>query len=296
MIVEAATTFSGGEKPLHFSLNRARFAEWEDKIRHVVVDDMPPPGPKRWAAEVHQRNSLTRGLEGAEDGDVVLVSDVDEIVHPEVLATLRGGCDSLTGLEMQSTFRFANWLLPPGPYARAARAMPFGALEHPHDQRNHVEPERVIRDAGRHYTTLGSVDRLVAKFESYSHDEMDNGRQKSGSFLTRAQSMGMDVFSRDLVTVVPPSELCATQEALLRMRPDLFEFGELPSLPRRQLFRWYAGWRARQPDSSELVPELDRAYEERLPTVAAKAGVEVARHMTWIVPRRGARAVRESLR
>jgi hypothetical protein len=295
VLVEGTTTFSGAEKPLHYELNRSRFAPWQDKIRHVVVDDMPPPVPKRWAAEVHQRNSLVRGLEDAQDRDLVLVSDVDEIVHPEVLAGLREECDGLVGLEMPSTFRFANWLLRPGLFGLAARAMPFGELRDPHMQRNHTTPSRVIRDAGRHFTNLGSARTLVAKFESYSHAEMDTSQQKAIDYLTRAQVMGVDVFSRQLVSVSSPSELCETQHVLREMRPELFDFDPLPSRPRRELFRWYANWRARQPVSSELVPALDWDYENRLPTVAGKAALEVARHVTWTLPRRGARSVRERL-
>lgn len=150
---------------------------------------------------------------------MVLVSDVDEIVHPEVLATLRNGTGCLTGLEMPSSFRFANWMLPPGEFACAARAMPFSELEDPHHQRNHVKPARIVRDAGRHLTTLGDVDRLVSKFESYGHAEMDTTQQKAGDYLTRAQRLGVDVFTRELVSMVPPSDLCTTQRALLRRRP-----------------------------------------------------------------------------
>lgn len=295
VLAEAPTTFSGAEKPLHFAENRERFRKWEGKIRHVVVEDMPARRPKRWAAEVHQRNSLLRGLEDANGDDVAMISDVDEVAHPEILITLREGCHRLTGLEMYSTFCFANWLLPPGPFARAARAVPVGMLKDPHRQRNHIEPERVLHDAGRHYTTLGDIGHMINKFETYSHDEMDNRRQKASGYLARAQKMGMDVFSRELVSVVPAAELCRTQRSLLRIRPDLFDFAELPPHRRREMFRWYANWRVRQPDSSRLVPALDDNYDERLLTIAVLALAELARHFTWTVPRRGARVVRQNL-
>lgn len=295
VLVEATRTFSGAEKPLHYAENAARFEPWHEQIRHVVVDDLPPPRPKRWAAEIHQRNCILRGLEDAAAGDVVVVSDVDEIVHPQVLEELREGCDCLTGLEMPSTFRFANWVLRPGPFAQAARALPFELLDDPHHQRNHRRPDRVVHDAGRHFTTLGGVESLVSKFESYSHSEMDTERQKAVDYLRRAQKLGVDVFSRQLVSVIPEDELCATQGTLAELRPDLFDFDPLPGWPRRELFRWYANWRARQPAGSELVPTLDWEYEDRLPTVATKAALELARHVTWTVPRRGARSLRERL-
>jgi hypothetical protein len=297
VLVEADRTFSGAEKPLHYMLNRTRFSKWHDKLRHIVVKDLPPPSAGRWAAEIHQRNAVTQGLDGAQHEDVVLVSDADEIVHPEVLMTLRRTCSSLTGLELRRTFRFANWELPPARYAWAVRAMPCGELHDPHRQRNHVAPTRVISDAGRHFTTLGDIDSLVAKFESYSHSEMDNSHQKAGGYLARAQEMGVDVFSRQPVSVIKPSGLCGIQKAFLKMRPDLFDFGDLPPRHLREEFRWYATWRARQPTTSPVVPELDRAYNSQRARIRVKAiaGRELARHWTWTLPRRGVKIAKERL-
>lgn len=295
VIVEAPTTFSGKEKPLHFGENAARFDRWGEKIVHVVVEDMPAPGGWRWAAEIHQRNALVRGLDGAAADDVILVSDADEIVHPEVLGTLKRGCHCLTAFDMKRTFRFANWELPPNRYSRAARAMPFRQVEDPHHQRNHVEPDRVVADGGRHFTTLGDIGALAAKFESYSHAEMDNAREKSDGYLARAQRMGLDLFSRELVDVVGPSGLCGLQRRLLQSRPELFDFGELPTQTQRELFRWYAVWRARQPLDDPLVERLDHDYEHRLPQVMAIAGREIARHGIWTRPRRGAHAAKVRL-
>jgi len=293
VLVEAARTFSGAGKPLHFAENRDRFSRWKDKLRHVVVDDMPPTnGKDRWAAEVHQRNALMRGLDDAAPEDVVIVSDADEVLHPEVLITLRRGCADLTGLEMRRTFRYANWELPPSRFAHAVRAMPFTELRDPHRQRNHVAPGRLVRDAGRHFTTLGEVDDLVTKFETYSHSEMDNNRQKAPDYLTRAQQMGLDVFSRSLVTVVSASELCPIQTAFLRMRPDLFDFGELPPRHHREQFRWYARWRARQPRESSLVPALDHGYDSKQWRIRAIAGMELTRHAVFSAPRRRAGTVK----
>ena len=295
VLVEAAKTFSGAGKPLHFKNNQSRFAQYREKLRHVVVTDLPPPAPRRWEAEVSQRNSLVQGLDGARAQDIVLVSDADELIHPQVLATLRQECSGLTGLQMRSTFRFANWELPLGPFAQAARAMPFRQLHNPHHQRNHEQPEHVIRDAGRHFTSLGDVQDLVAKFENYSHSEMDNSLQKSTQFLARAQKMGLDVFSRQLVSVLGRAELSPIQRELLKKRPDLFNFSELPGQVERNLFRWYANWRARQPATSKLVRELDFEYDQRRSTIASKAGIELSRYATRTIPRRSLGAMKRQL-
>jgi hypothetical protein len=296
VLVEATKTFSGAGKPLHYALNESRFSQWQDKLRHVVVDDMPTDSSRRWDAEVHQRNALMRGLDGAAGEDVVLISDADEIVHPEVLRTLRGGCTALTGLEMPRSFRFANWEVPSSQFALAARAMPYASLVDPHRQRNHTTPEHVILDAGHHFTSLGGVGALVRKFEIYSHDEMDNSQQKASSYLDRAHEMGLDVFSRQLVSVTGPSRLSKLQIDLLEMRPELFDFRELPKSKRRRQFRRYANWRARQDLDSPLVRDLDRRYDLKPWTVRAVVAQEIARHVVWTIPRRAAKRVRDGSR
>lgn len=109
VIVEANVTFQGKDKPLYFYDNRRRFAKYADKIRHVVVEDVAAiddPWQREWA----QRNAIKRGLGDAEDGDSVIVSDVDEIVRASTIesaASVRD-CD-FCFLEMQLYAYFLNW-------------------------------------------------------------------------------------------------------------------------------------------------------------------------------------------
>lgn len=114
VLVEATTTFSGEPKPLYFAEARARFARWADKIVHVVVDDMPK-GADAWDAERFQRDACVRGIETAAPDDLILLSDVDEIPKPEVLArvieereALRTACGS-SSTSIASTSSTGAW-------------------------------------------------------------------------------------------------------------------------------------------------------------------------------------------
>jgi hypothetical protein len=296
VLVEATTTYSGKSKPLHFDLNRDRFAAWDEQIHHIVVDDMPDPSQGRWAAEVHQRNALLRGIEDAEPTDVVIVADVDEIVHPEVLATLQGPLRGLTALEMRKTFHYANWELPLHRFARLTRASIVGDLDDPHQQRNHVEPQVVIADAGRHLSGLGGRAERLAKYESYAHAELDNPKDKSPDYLGHAFRFGVDPYIKELVEVVPPSQLCSIQREFSRLRPDLFSFESLPPIGSRLLFRWYALWRARQQDHVDLIATLDDRYDDRRLSVAGIALTEAIRQALFVRPRRGLGAVKRKLK
>ncbi len=261
VIVEATRTFSGRAKPLYFSEHRDRFARWAEQIRLVVVDDLPQNGAERWTAEVRQRNAMLDALTDARSDDVAIISDVDEFVARDVMAKLRRGVTGLTGLELESTFYRANWIVPIGAFACAARALPVGQLVDPHEQRNHVTPDVVVRQAGTHFTYLLGPDGVRRKFESYAHSEMDDDRGTSVAFISRAQRMGLDVFSRQLVTVRTKAALSPTQVHMWELHPELFDFAPLPPIHERLLFRWYAEWRVSNLADAPVVRELDTRYE-----------------------------------
>jgi hypothetical protein len=88
---EATRTHSNAPKPLHFATHAQMFAPFDDKIVHVIVDDLPP-SPNSWVVENFQRDSIVRGLVDADDGDLVVIADVDEIPDPRVLSLL-AQCD-----------------------------------------------------------------------------------------------------------------------------------------------------------------------------------------------------------
>lgn len=81
VISEATETFSGLKKPLYYEENKELFAEFADKIIHVVVEDTPE-GDTHYR-DTFQKNAVTRGLAGCTDDDIVIFSDLDEIPNPD---------------------------------------------------------------------------------------------------------------------------------------------------------------------------------------------------------------------
>ena len=78
VVTEATKTFRGDAKPLNFLDNIGRWAEYRDKIIHVIVDDFPQ-NATAWDREDWQREAMLRGLEQARPDDYVILSDCDEI-------------------------------------------------------------------------------------------------------------------------------------------------------------------------------------------------------------------------
>ncbi len=91
VIAELTKTYTGNDKPRIFAENRERFKEYEDKIIYVSPDFVPDyAGFSRSEINHYQKNCLLSGYNGlAEEDDIILISDVDEIPDPGVLKALK---------------------------------------------------------------------------------------------------------------------------------------------------------------------------------------------------------------
>ena len=86
VLVEATKSHTGKPKPLYYQESKERFKEFNDKVIHVAVNDLPEYAVNNiWPAENYQRNCIARGLEGkAQPGDQIFISDCDELWDTEV--------------------------------------------------------------------------------------------------------------------------------------------------------------------------------------------------------------------
>lgn len=86
VISEADKTWTGSAKPLHLKESLARFSQYAHKI--ILLDSSSVlSGNNRnpWKNEEEQRNYLANGIQAADDNDIVLLSDVDEIYDSKVI-------------------------------------------------------------------------------------------------------------------------------------------------------------------------------------------------------------------
>ncbi|MBK4720926.1 tetratricopeptide repeat protein [Azospirillum sp. YIM DDC1] len=175
VLVEATFTHAGDPKPLHYAENRARFAAYADKIIHVVVDD--DPGGFAWQREAHQRDAITRGLDGCDPTDMIVVSDADEILRPWVMERLRREPDdgrSLFAPHLDIFLYFLD-LKSPDPWVSVAAA-PWELIRRIGANRARYLTKlghgRVVPDAGWHFTWMGGIERFRAKLRAFAHREM----------------------------------------------------------------------------------------------------------------------------
>ena len=187
VLVEAPWTFTNNPKPLYFQDNKARYARYADKIIHVIADAPPPFMAAAWAREYHQRDQGVRGLSGVcSPNDLVLISDVDEIVDP---LALQDFCEPFATLEMRAFHYFFN-------YERVGNARPerkVGLVEARMLEAAGLSALRVgmwayskrrVPDAGWHFSSMLTPEDIQLKVQSYSHEEHQPGTAAFYKHLT----------------------------------------------------------------------------------------------------------------
>jgi len=93
VLVEATVSHSCKPKPLFFADSKDRFQPYMDKIKHVIVEDMPVSDPNSWVRENYQRDCIQRGLPSLNRNDLIITSDADEIPRASVIAQLQTDTD-----------------------------------------------------------------------------------------------------------------------------------------------------------------------------------------------------------
>ena len=86
VIVEGNKTWQNNSKKLKFDINK--YSKFKNKIKYIKVEDLPE-GEDPYKRENFQRNSILRGLSNADDEDIIMISDLDEIPNPKVLTNFK---------------------------------------------------------------------------------------------------------------------------------------------------------------------------------------------------------------
>lgn len=214
VLVEAAQAHSGISKPLHYEGNKERFAQWKERITHIVINGFPPK-MDAWGRENAQRNALSYGLRDLKDDDLVIVSDVDEIPRASaVRETLERSDVDVIGLQLAHFHLRLNYLQVLGadpvyvwPVAAWGRAFKRSSPQKLRDFRIALNLKRlegtldsnlaVLDHAGWHFSYIGDDDHVRLKLASFAHREHAVSRVLDEHGVEEAMRMGLDILGRE---------------------------------------------------------------------------------------------------
>ena len=229
VLEESTVTFSGEPKEMIFAKHRDMFAEFEDKIIYVAVDNSPMSGVTTHERDKFQKNQLIRGMSDCKPDDIVIFSDVDEIPNPKVLTEIIRDFDSTKIYHFAQRMFYCflnmeeisgNLLSITGEFEGVERKQwlgtkicSFGNLpEEGIVFLREVSPEdpRSVRvaDGGWHFGYMGGdgerdvAKRIGVKVQAAAHQEYNNSR-----YLNEAVDRllcGEDIFDRNAKFVRVP--------------------------------------------------------------------------------------------
>lgn len=196
VLVESNLTLTNHPKPYIFEENQERFRPWIDKIRHIKYCSRA--NDHFWTNADDQRDAVIEGLYDANDNDIIMYSDVDEIVRPSSVDYIRTQSQTtIFGFHMplcNFKFNYVRSAPVPGPFdvwsmaARASWIRQFG-VQALRNQRSSLydlplafeylgktgtidsSQVQTLKHGGWHFSYLGDNEWLADKARNTVHQE-----------------------------------------------------------------------------------------------------------------------------
>jgi len=203
IIVEAAYDHQGNKKKLNFSFKR--FDKFKNKIKYLVIEEFPK-NISNWDRENFQRNFINEGLNSAEDEDLIIISDVDEI--PDLSKINNLGKNKLTVFEQKMFYYKFNLLNESQPIWLGSKMCKKKFLKSPQWLRSQKVKKKnffkfyqtkwnVIKNGGWHFSFLMSSIDIKKKLSSYAHAEYNTEYYKNLSRINKTIKNRQDLFERN---------------------------------------------------------------------------------------------------
>jgi len=219
VINEANITFTGKEKPLYYYENRERFKKWEHKIIHHVTVDNNETLEKYWDGVPYHRSMIENDiyklpmhyqrdcfhkdsaiyalLDNANDDDIILTSDADEIANPKVLEVIDDWFqpDKHYVLKGPVYYYYLNllceggWMGPRVCTMKMLKSMSVDKLRQSHQDSWSIEK------AAWSWSFFGGADSIREKMDAYAHQE--NNLPQFRDTVEERIERGVDIYDRD---------------------------------------------------------------------------------------------------
>ena len=208
VVSESTKTHQGKEKKLNFDLKN--FSKFKDKIIYTIADfkeniDFKNHKGGESLIEQHQRNNLLNGLKNANENDLILLSDSDEIPDMTKINQIKKNKKYTAFSQMMFMYKInlqnlneSNWIgtravlkknlsLPQKIRDMKFKNYPFWRLDKINLQ---------IIKGGWHFSFLQTPKDIIKKIQSYSHGEFNQLEFTDEKKIQEKILTGKDIFNR----------------------------------------------------------------------------------------------------
>ncbi len=187
IVCESRYDHRGLEKKINF--DKAIFPKFKDKINHLILKDNFPKKNIPWENQAFQREYIFQGLKDADENDLIMFSDPDEIPNPKKLKNIKLEKKYAIFLQNMYTYKvnLFNQYESPWEGTRICKKKDLKSIDwlrqkilaknskYPFwriDKERNVE---LIKDGGWHFNYLLTPEQISKKLKSLAATEWDFG-------------------------------------------------------------------------------------------------------------------------
>jgi beta-1,4-mannosyl-glycoprotein beta-1,4-N-acetylglucosaminyltransferase len=201
VIVESKRTLSGKKKLLYYKEYEQYFEKYHHKIIYLEAPDMPHL--VEWDYEYFQRNYIKQGLINCHENDLILISDVDEIVNLKSILSFKS-------LQLPALIElpYYNYFFNLKSYKSFTVNLlcKYSFIKNLNiGERNQTYQKYVTNvikskqlKTGWHFSNLFGFDipKYQEKIKSFSHQEFNNSHFLKKERILKCIQSGIDLFER----------------------------------------------------------------------------------------------------
>ena len=215
VVCEANKTHTGQYKGYYF--DKDFMSKYGEKIIYIQVDDLPEikiKGKKDYQLLKIQMENLFRGITKAQDNDLIILSDEDEIPNPSAISNFKKN-DYKFGLFLQNMYYYklnilgldegnGNWAgsrICKKKHLKSFfnfRILKEKNINYPFWRIDKEKSVQLIQNGGWHFTYLMTPDEISKKIENMSHTEFNKGKFKNIDKIRENINNLIDPFDRNL--------------------------------------------------------------------------------------------------
>jgi beta-1,4-mannosyl-glycoprotein beta-1,4-N-acetylglucosaminyltransferase len=215
VVCEANKTHTGQYKGYNF--DKDFMSKYGEKIIYIQVDDLPEikiKGKKDYQLLKIQMENLFRGITKAQDNDLIILSDEDEIPKPSAISNFKKN-DYKFGLFLQNMYYYkfnilgldegnGNWAgsrICKKKHLKSFfnfRILKEKNINYPFWRIDKEKSVQLIQNGGWHFTYLMTPDEISKKIENMSHTEFNKGKFKNIDKIRENINNLIDPFDRNL--------------------------------------------------------------------------------------------------
>jgi len=210
VIVEGNKTWQNNSKKLRFDINK--FDKFKKKIIYIPITDMPD-GDNPWARENFQRNCISKGLVNADEDDLIIISDLDEIPNMEQIGKFNPNMRYAVFKQKHFYYKI-NLQSQKNPFWYGSKICVKKYLKSPQWLRNlkfkkrpfwRIDKHRlnnILESGGWHFCNLKSAEELLYKYKNLCetndpHVFKEKIEEKNINKTEKKIILGKDIIGRE---------------------------------------------------------------------------------------------------